>query len=220
MKVFKSLLTLLCMVAFSTQLAAQVDYATEIQPIFNANCTSCHGGNGGVNLRSYTALMSSVGNNYGSNVVVPGNPDGSGLVDKIEPSPQFGNRMPTGGQLQQSEINLIRTWIAEGANEVATSSEIHVQIPESFRLIGNYPNPFNPSTNITFEMPQATQYTISIYSVHGNLLMEEVGQGNAGVTTATVRMNESPTGVYLYRVTASVNGLSLLIGTGRMTLIK
>ena len=220
MKVFKSVLTLLCIAFISPQTVAQVDYASQIQPIFNANCTSCHGGNGGVNLSSFNALMSSNGNNYGSNVVVPGDPDASGLVDKIEPSPQFGNRMPTGGQLQQSDIDLIRQWISEGANEVATSSEIDVQIPESFRLIGNYPNPFNPSTNITFEMPQATQYTISIYSVHGNLLMEEVGQGNAGVTTATVRMSESPTGVYLYRITASVNGQSLLIGTGRMTLIK
>ncbi len=220
MNAFKLLLTLLFIITFSTQSTAQVDYATEIQPIFNANCTSCHGGNGGVNLRSYTALMSSVGNNYGSNVVVPGNPDASGLVDKIEPNPQFGNRMPNSSGLAQSEIDLIRQWIAEGANEVATSSEVDVQMPESFRLIGNYPNPFNPSTNIKFEMPEAAQYTITIYSIHGTLLMESIGQAAAGVSTIPVQLGQNPTGVYIYRVSANINGRNTLIGTGRMTLIK
>ncbi|MBO6795355.1 MAG: T9SS type A sorting domain-containing protein [Balneolaceae bacterium] len=220
MKILSTLISGIFLFVFSAQIHAQVDYSTEIQPIFNANCTGCHGGTSGLNLRSYSELMSSNGSQYGTNLVIAGNPDASGLVDKIEPNPQFGNRMPSGGQLAQSEINLIRTWIAEGANEVATSSEIDVQIPESFRLIGNYPNPFNPATNIKFEMPEAAQYTISVYSVHGNLLLEEVGQANTGVSNISVNMGQNPTGVYLYRVTAMVNGQSTLIGTGRMTLIK
>ncbi len=92
-----------------------VSYANAVQPIFNNNCAGCHGSSGGVGLTSYSALMSSVGNNYGENVVVPGNADASGLVDKIEPNPQHGNRMPTGGALTPSEIQTIRTWINEGA---------------------------------------------------------------------------------------------------------
>ncbi len=220
MKIFSTIFSALIVVSFSTTILAQVDYSTEIQPIFNSNCTGCHGGTSGLNLRSYSELMNSNGNQYGTNLVISGNPDASGLVDKIEPNPQFGNRMPSGGQLAQSEINLIRTWIAEGANEVATSSEIDVQLPESFRLIGNYPNPFNPSTNIKFEMPEAAQYTISVYSVHGSLLMEEVGQANAGVSNIPIQMGQNPTGVYLYRVSALVGGQTTLVGTGRMTLIK
>ena len=45
-----------------------VDYETQIQPIFNANCGNCHLGNssGGLNLSNYDNLMS-------NNVVVPGN---------------------------------------------------------------------------------------------------------------------------------------------------
>ena len=200
---------------------AQVDYATQVQPIFNANCTSCHGSNGGVDLRSFSALMSSVGNNYGTNVVVPGNPDASGLVDKIEnANPQFGNSMPPNGSLAQTEIDMIRLWISEGANEVATSNEFDSQLPTSYRLIGNYPNPFNPSTQIQFELPESAQYTISIFSVHGQLLLEEVGFASAGVASISVDMQTNPTGVYLYHVSAVVNGQANLIGTGRMTLIK
>ena len=93
----------------------QVSYANDVQPIFNGTCTNCHGGSGGVNLTSFTALMSSVGNNYGNNVVVAGDADASGLVDKIEPNPQHGNRMPTNGSLTNTEIQTIRTWINEGA---------------------------------------------------------------------------------------------------------
>ncbi len=213
-------LFILIFLGFSSIAEAQVDYATQVQPIFNSNCTSCHGSNGGVDLRSFSALMSSVGNNYGTNVVVPGDPDASGLVDKIEPSPQFGNRMPTGGQLNQTEIDMISLWISEGANEVATSNEINSQLPTSYRLLGNYPNPFNPSTQIQFELPESAQFTISIFSVHGQLLLEEVGFANAGVASISVDMQNNPTGVYLYQVSAVVNGQTNMIGTGRMTLIK
>ena len=61
----KRLSVLLLIAGISLPVFAQVDYATEIQPIFEANCTSCHGGSGGVNLSSYASLMNSVGNNYG-----------------------------------------------------------------------------------------------------------------------------------------------------------
>ncbi|MFV1883077.1 MAG: T9SS type A sorting domain-containing protein [Balneola sp.] len=205
----------------SMPLFAQVDYASQIQPIFNASCTSCHGGSGGLTLTSFSTLMSSVGSNYGSNIVVPGNPDGSGLVDKIEPSPQFGSRMPQGGPfLSQSEINLIRTWIAEGANSVPTSNEGEADNPEEFKLHGNYPNPFNPGTQIRFDVPVATQYTISIYSVHGQLVTELVGNASAGRVQVPVNLSNSPTGTYIYKVTAQNNGATRLIGTGQMTLIK
>lgn len=93
----------------------QISYADDVQPIFDRSCAGCHGNSGGVNLTSFSRLMGSVGNNYSDNVVVPGDADASGLVDKIEPNPQFGNRMPTGGSLTPTEIQTIRTWINQGA---------------------------------------------------------------------------------------------------------
>lgn len=93
----------------------EVSYANDVQPIFNNSCTGCHGTSGNVNLSSFSALMSSVGTNYGNNVVVPDNADASGLVDKIEPNPDHGARMPIGGTLTSNEIQTIRAWINEGA---------------------------------------------------------------------------------------------------------
>tara|TARA_R110000868_G_scaffold259361_5_gene517311 strand:- start:74145 stop:74801 length:657 start_codon:yes stop_codon:yes gene_type:complete len=204
----------------TTSLFAQVDYDTEIQPIFNSKCTSCHGGTSGLTLTSYNSLFGSTGEQYGTNIVIPSDPNASGLVDKIEPNPQFGVRMPQGGMLDQSQIDLIRTWITEGANAVASSSEEESIVPDNFRLFGNYPNPFNPSTQIQFDVPFATQYTISIYTMHGKLIAEQIGNVSAGRVQIPVNLNGNPTGTYLYKVTALSNGATQFIGTGRMTLIK
>lgn len=92
---------------------------TNIQAIFEQNCGSCHigGETSGVRLDSYTNVIESVGTQYGVNVVQPDNADGSPLVDKIEPDPQLGSRMPQGGPfLSQQRIDQIRAWINQGAD--------------------------------------------------------------------------------------------------------
>ena len=53
----------------SSQENSTIDYASQIQPIFDASCTSCHGGAGGLSLTSYENLMA--GGNSGD-VVIPG----------------------------------------------------------------------------------------------------------------------------------------------------
>ena len=84
-----------------------VNYSTEIQPIFNANCTSCHGSSGGLSLSSYSNLKA-------GNVVVSGNGTGSLLIKKLKG--EAGTQMPKGNTpLEDATINLIITWIDEGA---------------------------------------------------------------------------------------------------------
>ncbi|MBO6522523.1 MAG: T9SS type A sorting domain-containing protein [Balneolaceae bacterium] len=216
----KSYHVIIVLLFASSPLFAQVDYETQIQTIFNARCTNCHGANGGVDLSSFNSLMSSVGNAYGDRVVVAFEPDSSGLVDKIEPSPMFGSRMPQGGMLDQSDIDLIRQWISEGASAVPASNEGESLNPEEFKLLGNYPNPFNPGTQILFDVPVATQYTVSIYSINGQLITEQVGNASAGRVQVSVNLGANPSGMYFYRVSAQMNGATRLIGTGQMTLIK
>ena len=88
----------------------QVDYGTQIQTIFNNNCTGCHGNSGGLNLTSYDGLMAG-GNN--GDVIIPENHASSILWQEIESGdmPQYGSN------LSSDEINLIATWIDEGALE-------------------------------------------------------------------------------------------------------
>lgn len=94
--------------------AAEVSFSQKVLPILVVQgCVSCHGGSGGLNVGTVAELLA--GGNHGP-AVVPGNGAGSNLVKKlIAPSP-FGQRMPLGGaQLPDSTINVIRTWINQGA---------------------------------------------------------------------------------------------------------
>ena len=90
---------------------AAVSYQRDIQPIFNRHCVSCHGGSAGLWLDSYERVL--FGSDNGS-VILPGDPESSNLylrvTDRLQPL------MPLGWEsLSPNEIELIRTWIAEGA---------------------------------------------------------------------------------------------------------
>jgi len=97
-----------------------VSFMADIQPIFNGTCggAGCHleTSQSGVNLSSYDQLMNSIGHQYQQEIVHPGEPESSPLVDKIEPAPQHGVRMPFARDpLSDRQIQEIRVWIEEGA---------------------------------------------------------------------------------------------------------
>jgi hypothetical protein len=97
-----------------------VSYASDIQPIFSSRCSGaeCHIPNSmsGVTLSGYDLVLASVGEQYGTRIVVPGDADSSPIVDKILPNPTHGERMPRGrSALSSDEIARIREWINDGA---------------------------------------------------------------------------------------------------------
>jgi uncharacterized membrane protein len=88
-----------------------VSFAEQVMPILEARCTECHSGSDaelGLNLSTYEGVMA--GSDYGA-VIEPGNPDGSLLIDMVASGdmPEEGDPMPP------EELDLIRTWIQEGA---------------------------------------------------------------------------------------------------------
>jgi len=90
---------------FST---SSIDYSTQIQPIFNSRCISCHGGAGGLYLTSYNNIMN--GGNSGD-VVIPYDHEGSLLWQYVN----SGEMPPSATDLTQTQIDLISQWIDEGA---------------------------------------------------------------------------------------------------------
>lgn len=93
---------------------------SNVQVILNNNCagSGCHVGErtNGVRLDGYNNVMESVGNAYNENIVQPNDAAGSPIVDKIEPNPEFGSRMPENmTPLSSNQISLIRDWIDNGA---------------------------------------------------------------------------------------------------------
>lgn len=207
----------------TVNLQAQVDYSSEIQPIFTNNCKACHIDNkfSGVDLSSYNSVMNSVGDQYGVKIVSPGNPDESPIVDKIEPSPENGVRMPQGGPYLSSEqIQKIRDWIEEGANETPTAVETDPSIPGEFKLRENYPNPFNPSTTLSFSLPRAARYEINVFDLKGRKVWSTGGNSGAGAVEASVLLEQQPSSVYVYRVRVFYSNGQSEQKTGKMMLVK
>jgi mono/diheme cytochrome c family protein len=87
--------------------AGAPSFANDIQPIFNASCSSCHGSraSGGVQLDSFESLMA-------SNVITAGDAAGSILWQEVE----SGSMPKAGGKLSAEQIQLIADWINAGAN--------------------------------------------------------------------------------------------------------
>ncbi len=91
-----------------------VSFQSQIRPIFQQRgCDGCHGGNGGLFVQTVAQLLQ--GGSHGP-AIVPGKADSSNLIKKLSPNPPFGDRMPQGGPyLPDSTIQIIRTWINQGA---------------------------------------------------------------------------------------------------------
>jgi len=77
------------------------------------------------------------------------------------------------------------------------------QQPDRVRLKNNYPNPFNPSTTIRFELPQASDVQLSVYNTIGQKVSTLVNQNmSAGSHSITFNAEGLPSGVYIYRLKA------------------
>ncbi|MDC0235013.1 hypothetical protein OAK09_01580 [Candidatus Marinimicrobia bacterium] len=94
-------------------------YDSEIQPIWDANCTSCHGNSGNIDLSqgvSYSQLVNVASKGWPAFMrVKPGDSMNSVLHQKIVGNSSFGDRMPKGGTLSQADEQKIKTWIDNGA---------------------------------------------------------------------------------------------------------
>ncbi len=75
------------------------------------------------------------------------------------------------------------------------------EVPTQYRLEQNLPNPFNPSTIIRFDLPQAERVHLAIYNLRGELIRTLVdGNLAAGAHAFTFDATGLATGVYFYRV--------------------
>ena len=76
--------------------------------------------------------------------------------------------------------------------------------PLSYALIGNYPNPFNPSTTIRYELPAESRVTILVTDILGReICTVRNGVEPAGSKEAVWDAAGSPSGVYFYSLKAT-----------------
>jgi len=90
----------------------EVSFSADVLPILDAKCNMCHGTLGGWNGTTYRSVMDS-GNN--APVVIPGDPDGSLLGQKLLGAQTQGTVMPPGRKMDAADIQMILDWITAGA---------------------------------------------------------------------------------------------------------
>ena len=94
-------------------------------------------------------------------------------------------------------------------------------IPSSFALHDNYPNPFNPKTQIRFNLPQRNNVNITIYNMLGQKVkvfsMINTPAGTHSITWNAANQNGQPlsAGVYLYQMISKD-----FVQTRKMVLLK
>ena len=76
--------------------------------------------------------------------------------------------------------------------------------PNKYGVKQNFPNPFNPVTNISFELPEAAFVTLDVYDMSGKLVQQLVNETKArGVHTVTFDGSNLASGFYLYKISTA-----------------
>jgi hypothetical protein len=89
-------------------------------------------------------------------------------------------------------------------------------LPTEYALAQNFPNPFNPSTNIKFQLPAAGHVSMVIYDYVGREVLSLIDQPmSAGYHNVSVGADKLASGVYFYRI--RVNDFT---STRKMLLLK
>jgi len=96
------------------------------------------------------------------------------------------------------------TWIGDTTyTTTAVEENQNPFVVREYSLSQNFPNPFNPTTTISFSIPKAGRVTIDIFNTLGQKIQTLVDEHKAaGRYTIELKGNKLPTGIYFYRMRA------------------
>lgn len=112
--------------------------------------------------------------------------------------------------------------LLDNSDLVTGVDDLPAGVAGEFRLVGNYPNPFNPSTKIQYRVPESGIATLQIFDVLGRTIREFSQPVAGGTYEQTFDAASLSSGVYFYRVQfASQNsGARTISETKAMMLVK
>ncbi len=94
------------------------------------------------------------------------------------------------------------------------------EMPDRFELKKNYPNPFNPVTEIQFTLAEDADIHLDVYDVTGRKITRLTeGRYSAGTHTTTFDGSRLSSGVYIYRLTYDHQG-NRQVHSRQMMLVK
>ncbi|HMB92693.1 MAG TPA: GEVED domain-containing protein [Rhodothermales bacterium] len=130
---------------------------------------------------------------------------------------QRGGYGPTG----VAPVGEVEDMLLEVVSDIGIAIEQAPEQPKAFTLYTAYPNPFNPSTTLRFDLPEDAEVHVEVFDLLGRqvlaLTTERIGAG----ANQTLRLDASAlaSGLYLYRFTAQ-GARATHTATGRLVLVK
>lgn len=169
-------------------------------------------------------------NNSTFQVIEVTNPVEPTLVRTLGPLSARPNLNQTGGSGWDSTNNRLVVMASNNAyasfkltNATLTDLDDDTvsELPSSFEIIGNYPNPFNPTTTIRFNLAERADVNLQVIDILGRVVMtQNLGRLTAGSNQQVVLdATRLASGVYLYRMTANM-GAKIMSANGKFTLVK
>jgi nitrous oxidase accessory protein NosD len=114
------------------------------------------------------------------------------IVPELHLDPTQTGLFSPDGLKYNFEFNQVPTSIIETTDQ---------QTPEQLTLHQNFPNPFNPTTTISYEIPHADYVKLVVYDVNGRVVSTLVdGQQSAGTYQIVFNARELSSGVYIIRL--------------------
>ena len=105
---------------------AEIDFARDIKPIFKDRCYECHGNEKQKGRLRLDVRAGVYGEDGESELITPGDPDDSILVELLELDADDPDIMPAAGDpLTADQITKIRTWVEQGADWPASADEVY-----------------------------------------------------------------------------------------------
>ncbi len=99
---------------------------------------------------------------------------------------------------------------------ISNIKKIGSELPDKFILEQNFPNPFNPITNIIYSIPKNTKVTLKVYDIKGTLIATLVDEyQTAGIYLSQFDGKDLSSGVYFYKLETSD-----FVSVKKMSLIK
>ena len=124
----------------------------------------------------------------------------------------YTDNKPIGGSKFQYRLKQIDN---DGQFEYSNVVEVEL-VPIKYALYQNFPNPFNPVTNIRYQLPNKSKVVMKIYNILGSEVMELLSeQKESGVYETEFDAKALSSGTYFYRMTAGS-----FIETKKMILLK
>ncbi|MDT3695240.1 MAG: T9SS type A sorting domain-containing protein [Ignavibacterium sp.] len=108
-----------------------------------------------------------------------------------------------------------------GSSTIYNSIEVTGPMPDNFILYQNHPNPFNPSTTISFYLSVEADVTIKLFNMLGQEITKiSEGSFQAGVHNIDFDAQNLSSGAYIYSLeTSAANGVSFK-STKKMLLLR